>query len=87
MAKIKLHPFQCPFCSEPTLVFVEILEKSFENARRYPMKTKAKCSNSHQLVVFVDKNKQIRDVESAAAVARNEKDARAKTKKWRETSK
>ena len=85
MTQVALNPFACPGCAKGTLVKVEVEETTIIGAKRHPVIITAKCPNGHWLVVFVDKNFQVRDVEVAASSTDSDEDAVDKTKTWFDT--
>jgi hypothetical protein len=82
VGKIKLNPFKCPVCGDSTTVELEIEESILDEAKRFPMMIATKCSKKHDLIAFVDKEKQICDVEKAVTATKEEKDAIEKTKDY-----
>ena len=79
MGIIKLEPFKCPVCDDNTMVELEVEEKTFEEAKRFPMMIATKCTKKHDLIAFVDQEKRVRDVETAVSAKKEEKDAIDKT--------
>ncbi|MFX0054660.1 MAG: hypothetical protein ACFFAX_13305 [Promethearchaeota archaeon] len=82
MANVTLNPFACPACSKGTLVKVEVEAATITEAKRHPVIVTTQCPNGHSIVVFVDKNFQVRDVEAVAGAAKKQEDAVDKTKSW-----
>jgi len=60
-------------------------ESTITEAKRHPVIVTAKCPNGHSVVVFVDKNFQVRDVEVVAAATGKKEDAVDKAKSWFDT--
>ena len=88
MSKLKIDPFACPVCNDGTMIEMEINEKTFSEAKRFPMMIQTKCSKNHDLIAFVDKEKKVRDVEAAVAgiaEKKNEVDAIDKSKDYFES--
>jgi hypothetical protein len=63
-------------------VKVEVEATTITEAKRHPVIVTAKCPNGHSIVVFVDKNFQVRDVEAVASASDKQEDAVDKTKSW-----
>ncbi len=82
LATVALNPFSCPACSKGTLVKVEVEATTITEAKRHPVIVTAACPKGHSLVVFVDKNFQVRDVEAVATASEKHEDAVDKTKSW-----
>ena len=85
MNKLKLNPFACPVCEDGTMVEIEVEEKIFNEAKRFPMMITTKCQKKHNLIAFVDKEKNVRDVEAAISAQKKEADAVDKTKDYFES--
>ena len=83
--KLKLDPFKCPVCKDDTLVNLEIEEKTFNEAKRFPMMITVKCPNKHDLIAFVDQEKKVRDVETTVSSKQKEKDVMDKTRDYFES--
>lgn len=79
---MQLNPFACPACGSGSLVKVSVEAATITEAKRYPVIVTAACQKGHSLVVFVDKNFQVRDVEAAASAEEEVEDAVDKTKSW-----
>ena len=82
LATVALNPFSCPACSKGTIVKVEVDTTTITEAKRHPVIVTATCPKGHSLVVFVDKNFQVRDVEAVVGAAEKQEDAIDKTKSW-----
>jgi hypothetical protein len=82
LAIVALNPFACPACSKGNLVKVEVEATTITEAKRHPVIVTATCPKGHAIVVFVDKNFQVRDVEAVASASEKQEDAVDKTKSW-----
>lgn len=71
LTKQTLNTVPCPECKGPVEGIV-VDEESIVNANRVPILVPAKCSNGHQVILFVDKKFAVRDVEVAGAVVDSE---------------
>ncbi|MHA2379296.1 MAG: hypothetical protein ACXADS_08460 [Candidatus Thorarchaeota archaeon] len=85
MTQVALNPFACPRCAKGTLVKVRVEESTIIEAKRHPVIITAKCPNGHWLVVFVDKNFQVRDVEVAVSSTDTGEDEVDNTETWFDT--
>ena len=82
MGKKTLNSVPCPDCKGP-IEGIVVEEDSITNAKRVPVLVPAKCTNGHNVILFVDKQFTVRDVETAGAVV-GEDDAGSvdKAQKW-----
>ena len=85
VSKYRIDSFKCPVCNDNTLVSLEIDEKTFNEAKRFPMMITVKCPHKHDLVAFVDQEKKVRDVETAVSAKQKEKDVMDKTRDYFES--
>jgi len=83
--KLKLNPFACPVCNDGTMVEIEIEEETFTEAKRFPMMITIKCKKKHNLIAFVDKEKNVLDVEAAISAQKKDDDVIDKTKDYFES--
>ncbi|MGY5859960.1 MAG: hypothetical protein RTU63_11375 [Candidatus Thorarchaeota archaeon] len=67
MGKKNLNKVPCPIC-DASIDGISVEEKSITEAKRVPVLVPAKCSNGHQVILFVDKKFTVRDVEAAGQV-------------------
>ncbi|MFW9844716.1 MAG: hypothetical protein ACFFEV_09075 [Candidatus Thorarchaeota archaeon] len=67
MGKKNLNTVPCPICDK-SIEGISVEEESITNAKRIPVLVPAKCSNGHQVILFVDKQFTVRDVEAAGQV-------------------
>ena len=67
MGKKNLNSVPCPIC-DGSIDGIAVEEKSITEAKRIPVLVPAKCSNGHQVILFVDKKFTVRDVEAAGQV-------------------
>ena len=82
MGKTTLNTVPCPECKGPVEDIV-VEEDSITNAKRIPVLVPAKCSNGHNVILFVDKQFTVRDVETAGAVVDGDDDGSVdKAQKW-----
>ena len=83
MGKKTLNSVPCPICKGPVEGII-VEEESITEAKRVPVLVPAKCSNGHQVVLFVDKQFTVRDVEAAGLVvdAGSESSSVDKAQKW-----
>ena len=82
MGKVTLNTVPCPGCKGPVEGIV-VEEDSITNAKRVPVLVPAKCSNGHNVILFVDKTFTVRDVESAGAVVEGDDEGSVdKAQKW-----
>ena len=75
-----LNTVPCPECRGP-IEGIVIEEDSITNAKRIPVLVPAKCSNGHNVILFVDRKFTIRDVETAGTVV-DEDGSVSKAMKW-----
>jgi hypothetical protein len=80
MGKMTLNTVPCPECRGP-IEGIVIEEDSITNAKRIPVLVPAKCSNGHNVILFVDRKFTIRDVETAGTVV-DEDGSVSKAMKW-----
>ena len=73
MGKKNLNPVPCPEC-DSMIEGVAVEETSITEAKRIPVLVPAKCSNGHQVILFVDKQFTVRDVEAAGQVVEDGSD-------------
>ena len=81
MGKKTLNTVPCPKCKGP-VEDVVVEENSITNAKRVPVLVPAKCSNGHNVILFVDKKFTVRDVETAGAVVDDDEGSVDKAQKW-----
>ncbi|MFW9834588.1 MAG: hypothetical protein ACFFEK_11370 [Candidatus Thorarchaeota archaeon] len=82
LGKTTLNAVPCPECKGPVEGIV-IEEESITNAKRVPVLVPAKCSNGHNVILFVDKQFTVRDVETAGAVVDGDSEGSVdKARKW-----
>ena len=83
MGKKTLNSVPCPIC-KGSVEGIIVEEESITEAKRVPVLVPAKCSNGHQVVLFVDKQFTVRDVEAAGLVvdAGSESSSVDKAQKW-----
>ncbi len=82
MGKMTLNTVPCPECKGPIQDIV-VEEHSITNAKRIPVLVPAKCSNGHNVILFVDKQFTVRDVETAGAVVYSDDEGSVdKAQKW-----
>ncbi|MGQ4911637.1 MAG: hypothetical protein ACP6KW_05650 [Candidatus Thorarchaeota archaeon] len=82
MGKKTLSAVPCPTC-KGVIEGITIEEESVTEAKRIPVLVPAKCSNGHQVVLFVDRQFTVRDVEAAGQVVEEtNKSAIDKAQKW-----
>ena len=67
MGKKNLNTVPCPIC-DGSIDGISVEENSITEAKRVPVLIPAKCSNGHQVILFVDKQFTVRDVEAAGQV-------------------
>ena len=67
MGKKNLNTVPCPIC-DGSVDGITVEEESITEAKRIPVLVPAKCSNGHQVILFVDKQFTVRDVEAAGQV-------------------
>jgi hypothetical protein len=67
MGKTTLNTVPCPDC-KGSIEGIVVEEDSITNAKRIPVLVPAKCTNGHNVILFVDKQFTVRDVEMAGAV-------------------
>ena len=67
MGKKNLNTVPCPIC-DASIDGISVEENSITEAKRVPVLVPAKCSNGHQVILFVDKQFTVRDVEAAGQV-------------------
>ena len=67
MGKKKLNVVPCPVC-KGTVEEITVEEESIIEAKRVPVLIPAKCTDGHNVILFVDRNFTIRDVETAGQV-------------------
>ena len=70
MGEKNLNTVPCPIC-DSSIDGVSVEEESIAEAKRIPVLVPAKCSNGHQVILFVDKQFTVRDVEAAGQVVQN----------------
>jgi len=73
VGKKNLNPVPCPVC-DSLINGISVEETSITEAKRIPVLVPAKCSNGHQVILFVDKQFTVRDVEAAGQVVEDGKD-------------
>jgi hypothetical protein len=73
VGKKKLSAVPCPVCKGPVEEVI-VDEESITEAKRVPVLVPAKCKNSHQVVLFVDRQFTVRDVEAAGQVVDESRD-------------
>jgi len=76
-----LPDYPCPSCSGK-IRNVAVEEDAIKKAPRIPVLVAAKCEKGHQVILFVDRNLQIREAEPAAADATQKKSAIDKASNW-----
>jgi len=82
MGKTTLNTVPCPEC-KGSIDGIVIEEESITNAKRVPVLVPAKCSNGHNVILFVDKTFTVRDAEMAGAVVEGDaKGSVDKAQKW-----
>ena len=85
MGKKNLNTVPCPICNG-SIDGIAVEEESITEAKRIPVLVPAKCSNGHQVILFVDKQFTIRDVEAAGQVVEEKEADEAKSvdkaQKW-----
>ena len=84
MGKKNLNSVPCPTC-DVAIDGISVEEKSITEAKRVPVLVPAKCSNGHQVILFVDKQFTVRDVEAAGQVVEGSEDSEGsvdKALKW-----
>jgi hypothetical protein len=82
LGKVTLNTVPCPDCKSPVEGIV-VEEDSITNAKRVPVLVPAKCSNGHNVILFVDKKFTVRDVETAGAVVDGDDEGSVdKAQKW-----
>jgi len=82
LGKITLNAVPCPEC-KGSIEGIVVEEDSITNAKRIPVLVPAKCSNGHNVILFVDKTFTVRDAETAGAVVDDDKDGSVKkAMKW-----
>ena len=74
MGKKNLNTVPCPIC-DGSIDGISVEENSITEAKRVPVLVPAKCSNGHQVILFVDKQFTVRDVEAAGQVVESSDDA------------
>jgi hypothetical protein len=67
-----LPQYPCPKCGQK-IQGVEIDEDAIINAPRIPVLVKASCSRGHQVVLFVDRNFNIREAEPVVSQSKQKK--------------
>ncbi len=67
VGKIKLSAVPCPICKS-TVEEITVEEESITEAKRVPVLIPTKCTNGHNVILFVDRKFTIRDVEAAGQV-------------------
>ncbi|MFW9792965.1 MAG: hypothetical protein ACFFEE_01585 [Candidatus Thorarchaeota archaeon] len=80
MGKKTLDTVPCPNCRD-AIEGIVVEEDSIINAKRIPVLVPAKCTNGHNVILFIDKNFTVRDVELAGAVVDDEGSV-DKAQKW-----
>jgi len=70
VGKKNLNTVPCPKC-DGSIDGVSVEEESISEAKRIPVLVPAKCSNGHQVILFVDKKFTVRDVEAAGQVVQD----------------
>jgi hypothetical protein len=73
VGKKNLNSVPCPIC-DGSIDGVAVEEESITEAKRVPVLVPAKCSNGHQVILFVDKQFTVRDVEAAGQVVEENSD-------------
>ena len=73
MGKKNLNTVPCPIC-DGSIDGITVEEESITEAKRVPVLVPAKCSNGHQVILFVDKQFTVRDVEAAGQVVEEDSD-------------
>ena len=73
MGEKNLNTIPCPIC-DGSINGVSVEEESIAEAKRIPVLVPAKCSNGHQVILFVDKQFTVRDVEAAGQVVHDGRD-------------
>lgn len=82
LGKKTLNTVPCPEC-KGQIEGIVIEEDSIMNAKRVPVLVPAKCSNGHNVILFVDKQFTVRDVETAGAVISDDAEGSVdKAQKW-----
>ncbi|MFW9808182.1 MAG: hypothetical protein ACFFE6_02270 [Candidatus Thorarchaeota archaeon] len=82
MGKMTLNTIPCPECKEP-IEDIVVEEDSITNAKRIPVLVPAKCSNGHNVILFVDKQFTVRDAELAGSVVSEDDGGSVdKAQKW-----
>ena len=82
MGKKTLNSVPCPEC-KGSIEGIVVEEDSITNAKRVPVLVPAKCSNGHNVILFVDKKFTVRDVEKAGAVVDGDENGSVdKAQKW-----
>jgi len=76
VGKKNLNPIPCPICNG-SIGGIAVEEESISEAKRIPVLVPAKCSNGHQVILFVDKQFTVRDVEAAGQVVEENEDDEA----------
>jgi len=76
VGKKNLNPVPCPIC-DSSIDGISVEENSITEAKRIPVLVPAKCSNGHQVILFVDKQFTVRDVEAAGQVVEDSEDDEA----------
>jgi len=67
VGKKKLSTVPCPIC-KGAVEEITVDEESITESKRVPVLIPAKCTNGHNVILFVDRNFTIRDVEAAGQV-------------------
>ena len=80
MGKMTLNTVPCPEC-KGSIEGIVIEADSITNAKRIPVLVPAKCSNGHNVILFVDRKFTVRDVETAGTVV-DEEGSVGKAMKW-----
>lgn len=73
VGKKNLNTVPCPIC-DGSIDGISVEETSITEAKRIPVLVPAKCSNGHQVILFVDKQFTVRDVEAAGQVVQDDRD-------------
>ena len=81
MTKRVLPDYPCPSCNGK-IRNVAVEEQAIKTAPRVPVLITAKCEKGHQVILFVDRNLQIREAEPAAPDATQKKSAIDKASNW-----
>jgi len=76
-----LQNYPCPVCGEQ-ISGVTVDEESIRSAPRVPVLIPAKCERGHQVVLFVDRNLEIREAEPVVPDSEQRKSSVDKAKKW-----